>query len=160
MAENDYSLATNPNASLLRPGANCLQIETVIKHPQEVNRARYNPKAYNVIATKANDAGVYLWDYSKHPTHPSDDILKPQMVLEGQEDVGFALDWSNFKPGLVLSGSNKGDACLWDVQGGSPEIKTREGGLTRRDGSGARKSPQNRAPQRGSQRRQVPQQAP
>lgn len=119
-------MTANPNESLLRPGANCLQIETVIKHPEEVNRARYNPKAYNVIATKANDANIYLWDYGKHPTHPSDDVLKPQMILTGQEDVGFALNWNNFKNGLLLSGSNKGDVCLWDIEGGTPTKETRD----------------------------------
>lgn len=127
MAENDYSLTSNPNASLLRPGANCLQIETVIKHPHEVNRARYKPNAYNVIATKANDGDIYLWDYMQHPTHPVDDVLKPQMILTGQEDVGFAIDWNVFKDGLLLSGSNKGDVCLWDVEGGTTQKETRDG---------------------------------
>lgn len=103
---------------MLKPGANCLEIETVIKHPEEVNRARYYPKAYNLIATKANDANVYLWDYVKHPTHPVDDQLKPQVVLKGHDDVGFAIDWNPLKEGYLISGSNKGDVCIWDVEKG------------------------------------------
>lgn len=98
---------------------NCIEIETIIKHPEEVNKARSCPRAYNLIASKANDSNIYLWDYSKHPTIPSSEQLNPQMVLTGHDDLGFALDWNNMKDGMLLSGSNKGDCCIWDVEKGN-----------------------------------------
>ena len=111
----------------MRPGANCVEVETIIKHPEEVNKARSCPRAYNLIATKANNSNVYLWDYSKHPTIPTSEELKPQMILRGQEDAGFALDWNNMKDGLLLSGSNKGDCCIWDVEKGELFVEEIEG---------------------------------
>ena len=80
-----------------------------------------------MIATKANDSNIYLWDYVKHPTTPVGDDIKPQMILTGHQDVGFAMDWNHHKEGLLLSGSNQGDVCIWDVEKGKGETQTKEG---------------------------------
>ena len=59
---------------------------------------------------------MYLFDYSKHPPHPTKEEIQPQMVLCGQKDVGFAIDWNDNKDGMLLSGSNLGDCCIWDIR--------------------------------------------
>lgn len=59
---------------------------------------------------------MYLFDYSKHPPHPKQEEIQPQMILSGQQDVGFAIDWNLNKSGILLSGSNKGDCCIWDIE--------------------------------------------
>jgi histone-binding protein RBBP4 len=62
----------------------------------------------------------------KHPTHPADDTLKPQMILTGHEDVGFAIDWNENKEGYLISGSNQGDVCIWNVEGNTPASQNNE----------------------------------
>lgn len=52
-------------------------------HDGEVNRARYNPHKYNVIATKTISGEVHIFDYSKHPSKPVDLTPRPDLRLAG-----------------------------------------------------------------------------
>lgn len=75
-----------------------------ITHPGEVNKARYQPQNPDIIATWAANNNVYIWDRSKHPSIPTPE-QKPQATLEGHTKEGFALEWSPFHEGQLLTGS-------------------------------------------------------
>lgn len=86
-----------------------------ITHPGEVNKARYQPQNPNLIATWAPNSNIYLWDRTKHSSIPGPEP-KPQAVLQGHSKEGFALEWSPFTEGQLLSGSEDNSVCLWDVK--------------------------------------------
>nr|POE87562.1 histone acetyltransferase type b subunit 2 [Quercus suber] len=85
-----------------------------IKHPTEVNKARYQPQNPNLIATWASDRNVYLWDRTKHSSVPGDEC-KPQATLKGHKEEGFALEWNKSVEGQLLSGSQDNTVCVWDL---------------------------------------------
>jgi len=99
-------------------GEHRVDIETKILHEGEVNRARYMPQKYNVIATKTTSGEVHVFDYSQHPATPvSLDHVKPEVRLVGHTCEGYGLNWSKHKLGHILSGSNDHKICLWNVEG-------------------------------------------
>ncbi|ETO18183.1 chromatin assembly factor 1 subunit-like protein [Reticulomyxa filosa] len=60
---------------------------------------------------------VYIFDRSKHPNKPDDlSICKPQAILSGHSKEGYGLCWSPVNEGLLLSSSDDGSICLWDVR--------------------------------------------
>lgn len=73
----------------LATGENKIDIETKILHQGEINRARYMPQKFNVIATKTISGEVHIFDYTQHPTKPENDIVKPQLRLTGHTKEGF-----------------------------------------------------------------------
>ena len=88
-----------------------------INHQGEVNRARYSPFNPNLIATKSSCAEVFVFDRSKHSSHPSDAAFKPDLVLTGHTAEGYGLAWNPHatSQGMLLSGSNDSLVCLWDI---------------------------------------------
>lgn len=65
-------------------GDNKIEIEVKMVHEGEVNRARYNPHKYNVIATKTVSGEVHIFDYSKHPSRPENtEVARPELRLKG-----------------------------------------------------------------------------
>ncbi len=93
------------------------RIETEIPHEGEVNRARYMPLQYNVIATNTNSGEVHIFDYFKHPTKPlPQDQPRPELRLMGNDREGYGLAWNPSRRGVVASGSNNGRICLWDIE--------------------------------------------
>ncbi len=94
------------------------KIETVIKinHEGEVNRARYMPQNFSIIATKAVSSEVLIFDYTKHPAKPSEDgKCNPQIRLKGHTKEGYGLSWSPLKEGHLLSAADDSTICLWDI---------------------------------------------
>jgi len=69
-----------------------------------------------MIATKTVDGNVLLFDYTKHPTKPIDDVHKPELKLVGHTAEGYGLSWNKKKEGHLLSASYDKTICLWDVQ--------------------------------------------
>lgn len=51
-----------------------IEIEIKINHEGEVNRARYMPQNPCIIATKTPSSDVLVFDYTKHPSKPGEDI--------------------------------------------------------------------------------------
>ena len=95
-----------------------VQITQMINHEGEVNRARYMPQDKFFIATKTVSADVYVFDYSKHPSKPTaDGKCKPDIILKGHQTEGYGLAWSPHERGLLLSGSDDAQICLWDING-------------------------------------------
>ena len=72
----------------LATAENKIDIETKILHQGEVNRARYMPQKFNVIATKTVSGEVHIFDYTQHPTKPENDIVRPQLRLTGHTKEG------------------------------------------------------------------------
>ncbi|KAF2208630.1 hypothetical protein CERZMDRAFT_70850 [Cercospora zeae-maydis SCOH1-5] len=85
-----------------------------ITHPGEVNKARYQPQNPNIIATWAPDQNLYIWDRTKHPSVPTKEI-KPQAILKGHTGEGFAVEWSPFTEGELISGSEDKTVRLWNL---------------------------------------------
>jgi histone-binding protein RBBP4 len=104
------------NESILKQGFSCVEIETKIVHPGEINKARAAHGAQNLIATKSNSGMVYLFDTFKHPSTPKDSEFCPQFTLTGHATQGFALDWKHNKELQLISGDNDGIICLWDLE--------------------------------------------
>lgn len=104
-----------PENSVLKPGFNCIQVETRIAHSGDVNRARCCPGAYNLIATKSSDSNLYVFDYSKHPPTPKTPNPEPLLTLAGHSAQGFGLDWAP-SGHRVISASNDGLGLLWDLE--------------------------------------------
>lgn len=112
------------------------KIKVIIKmnHDGEVNRARYMPQKPSVIATKTASAEVLIFDYEKHPsTPPPGSVCDPQLRLKGHTKEGYGLSWSEKKEGHLLSGSDDGIVCLWDISakeadGGSLDALTKFSG--------------------------------
>lgn len=90
-----------------------------------MNRARYNPLRPSLIATHGVTGELYVFDRDAHPHEPETDEFRPDLILRGQKEEGYGLSWSERQDGLVLSASEDGTACLWDVAGGpSADAKT------------------------------------
>ena len=106
-------------------GGTLHKIETKIKiaHDGEVNRARICPKNSFFLATKSPNAAVYVFDYSKHPSIPTDNTCRPQHRLVGHEQEGYGLSWSPHDCGHILSGSDDAMICLWDITEGGSEVQ-------------------------------------
>lgn len=97
-----------------------VEIVQKINHRGEVNRARYMWQNPNVIATKTPSADVFVFDRTKHPSKPSaDGKCASDLTLKGHSKEGYGLAWSPMASGLLLSGSDDGLVCLWDINAGS-----------------------------------------
>ncbi|MCO5569680.1 hypothetical protein L7F22_023396 [Adiantum nelumboides] len=93
-----------------------VQIVQQINHAGEVNRARYMPQKPVVIATKTVSSEVYVFNYTKHPSKPSQEKqCSPELRLRGHTTEGYGLSWSALKEGYLLSGSDDAKICLWDI---------------------------------------------
>ncbi|XP_049851795.1 histone-binding protein RBBP4-like [Schistocerca gregaria] len=93
-----------------------IDIKVKLNHEGEVNRARYMPQNPNILATKTIYADALLFDYTKHPSQPSDDTCRPDLRLQGHTKEGYGLAWNPLRAGHLLSGSNDSTICLWDVE--------------------------------------------
>ena len=93
-----------------------IEIETKILHKGPVNRARYMPQKYNIIATKTNFGEVHIYDYSQHPPVPENtEHIQPELVLTGHTANGLGLMWNEKKPGYILSSGEDAKICLWNI---------------------------------------------
>eukprot|EP00331_Platyophrya_macrostoma_P010464 CAMPEP_0176415760 /NCGR_PEP_ID=MMETSP0127-20121128/5983_1 /TAXON_ID=938130 /ORGANISM="Platyophrya macrostoma, Strain WH" /LENGTH=400 /DNA_ID=CAMNT_0017795787 /DNA_START=6 /DNA_END=1208 /DNA_ORIENTATION=- len=114
----EYSLSSKEQNGIGVPSVeNRIEIETKILHKGEVNRARYMPQKYNVIATKTTSGEVHVFDYTQHPSIPdSTEHARPDLILTGHTKEGYGLSWNEKKAGYLLSGSNDGKICLWNIE--------------------------------------------
>eukprot|EP01135_Chromosphaera_perkinsii_P001969 Nk52_evm16s215 gene=Nk52_evmTU16s215 len=101
-----------------------VEIVQRIAHDGEVNRAKYMPQNPCLIATKSPSEEVYIFDYTKHPSFSSATFCDPDVVLTGHTKEGFGLSWNPHKEGHLLSSSEDGTACLWNIGHASKVTKT------------------------------------
>lgn len=95
-----------------------LQIDVVrqIPHDGQVYRARHMPQDPFIIATKTSSSEVNIFDYRNHPAEPPiGGTSRPDLRLTGHRSEGYGLSWSTINRGFLLSGSDDGRICLWDV---------------------------------------------
>ena len=93
-----------------------LTIIQKISHPQEVNKARYQPQNPNVIATMCTNGRVLIWDRSKHSSaEPEGGKPHPEIELHGHEREGYGLSWSPHLPGRLATASEDKTVRLWDI---------------------------------------------
>ncbi|KAK1273065.1 Histone-binding protein MSI1 [Acorus gramineus] len=97
------------------PAIPAVRVVQRIRHEGEVNRARYMPQNTCIIATKTCSSEVHVFDRSKHPVETQEGTCNPDVVLRGHTKEGYGLSWSPLKEGYLLSGSDDGRICLWDV---------------------------------------------
>ncbi|PVU89940.1 hypothetical protein BB561_005105 [Smittium simulii] len=104
-----------------------IQITQKINHDGEINRARYMPQNPDIIATKTvvESGAVYVFDRTKHPSIPNTDgICRPEIKLIGHTKEGYGLSWNTFQKGHILSASEDGSVCLWDIIGNTSTGRT------------------------------------
>ena len=74
------------------------------------------------MATKSPSSSVFVFDYSKHKSTPTDNICKPQHRCSGHEAEGYGLSWNPHVEGQLLSGSDDSTICLWDIREASVDV--------------------------------------
>lgn len=100
-----------------------IDIKIRITHEGEVNRARAMPQNNFMIATKSPNSTVMVFDYSKHDSFPKDMICRPQHRCYGHSKEGYGLAWSPHTKGYLLSGSDDGTICLWDINNSGIDVQ-------------------------------------
>jgi len=94
-----------------------------INHAGEVNRARYMPQNPNIIATKSAEKDVMIFDITQYDTKASQadrgGECKPALRLKGHTKEGYGLAWSPHEQGVVISGSDDGLVCMWNIETGT-----------------------------------------
>lgn len=74
------------------------------------------PQKPTLVGAKTSGCEVFLFDYAKHASKPSQTSdCDPDLRLLGHDMEGYGLSWSPFKEGYLLSGSQDKKICLWDV---------------------------------------------
>lgn len=88
-----------------------------IDHPGEVNKARYQPKNPDIIATLCVDGRVLIFDRTKHSLEPTG-TPNPQMELVGHKQEGFGLSWcpKQGQESQLVTGSEDTTVLLWYVR--------------------------------------------
>jgi histone-binding protein RBBP4 len=66
---------------------------------------------------------VYVFDYSKHGSMPVDGLSKPQHRCLGHTAEGYGLCWNPNEKGQLLSGSDDGQICLWDLREAAVDVQ-------------------------------------
>ena len=115
--------SSSSSSSSSRPGGygsvyGQMEIVQAINHQGEVNRARYMPGNSQLIASKTTQPDVFIFDRTQH-VHKANRAsqCKPDYRLLGHEKEGYGLSWSPLREGHLLSGSEDGLVCMWDVSG-------------------------------------------
>lgn len=66
-----------------------VRVVHTINHEGEINRARYMPQNPDMLATKALNGDVNIFDRKKHPSKaPAGGESKPDIILKGLKSEG------------------------------------------------------------------------
>lgn len=84
------------------------------------------PQNPDIIATKTPGTDVFIFDRCKHSSDkpPAKGAeCNPDMKLTGHSKEGYGLAWNPHVAGQLLSGSDDGLVCMWDVAAGQEAKK-------------------------------------
>lgn len=117
----DMSQCENSGTELTGYAALTSRVEVIqkINHPGEVNRARWMPQNTNIVASKAANAQILIFNITNYPLMPRDDQITSDMILKGQTKEGYGLSWNKIFEGQLLSSSEDGTVRRWDVNSGN-----------------------------------------
>ena len=74
------------------------------------------PSNHFIVASRGPSSEVYIFDLSKHPSIPAKDSpFQPDAVCVGHTKEGYAIEWSQKRRGILLTGSEDTTVKLWDV---------------------------------------------
>ncbi|OII71290.1 uncharacterized protein cubi_01765 [Cryptosporidium ubiquitum] len=91
------------------------EVKAKLNHPEEVNKALHMPEHPFVIASRVVNGDILVFDYSKHESFPTDDLVHPQLLLKGHSKEGYAMDWGNgVSNNYLISGGSDNIINLWD----------------------------------------------
>ena len=100
-----------------------IDVKIKINHDGEVNRARVMPQNKFIVATKSPSSSVFVFDYSKHGSVPTDSECRPQHRCHGHDSEGYGLCWNPHEEGQLLSGSDDQKICLWDIRESGVDVQ-------------------------------------
>ncbi|PVI00453.1 WD40 repeat-like protein [Periconia macrospinosa] len=89
-----------------------------INHPDEVNKARYQPQNPEIIASSCVNGDILIFDRTKHPMQPKDNTIKYEAALKGHSGEGFGLAWNSVNEGHLVTGNEDKTVRTWDLRGG------------------------------------------
>ncbi|KAJ1611320.1 WD repeat protein [Cryptosporidium canis] len=109
-AEYSYS-PENTNMSSVQ-----FEVKAKLNHPEEVNKALHMPEHPFIIASRVVNGDILVFDYSKHESFPTDELVHPQLLLKGHSKEGYAMDWGNGTSinSYLISGGSDNIIHLWD----------------------------------------------
>ena len=83
------------------------------------------PQDPMLLATKAINGNMNLFDIRKHPSIPPDSICHPNYILTGHTKEGYGLSWSPLRRGYLGSGSDDQKVCVWDIASASNPLQVK-----------------------------------
>ncbi len=104
-----------------------VEVSVKIDHDGEVNRARYMPQNPFVVATKSPLYDILVFDISKHPSvPPPGGTCNPEHRCKGHSKEGYGLAWNPHvsKEGVLLSGSDDAQICMWNISAAGRSVDT------------------------------------
>lgn len=109
-AEYSYN-PDNTNMSAVQ-----FEVKAKLNHPEEVNKALHMPEHPFIIASRVVNGDILVFDYSKHESFPTDQLVHPQLLLKGHSKEGYAMDWGNgaSNNSYLVSGGSDNIINLWD----------------------------------------------
>ena len=74
------------------------------------------PQDAHFIATKTVGSEVFVFDWRKFPSEPTNSVCTPTLRLTGHSKEGFGLAWNPNKQGQLLSASDDHLVCMWNIE--------------------------------------------
>ncbi|KAH8584070.1 WD repeat [Cryptosporidium sp. chipmunk genotype I] len=116
-AEYSYN-PDNTNMNIVQ-----FEVKAKLNHPEEVNKALHMPEHPFIIASRVVNGDILVFDYSKHESFPTDDLVHPQLLLKGHTKEGYAMDWGNgASNNCLISGGSDCIINLWDFNNNTSGI--------------------------------------
>lgn len=75
------------------------------------------PQKNSIVALGGKSGKISIFCLNNHPSTPTDIYTHPDSTLDHHQQQCNSLDWSILNQGLLVSGSNDTEVCLWDLQG-------------------------------------------
>ncbi|KRH92298.1 Nucleosome remodeling factor, subunit CAF1/NURF55/MSI1, partial [Pseudoloma neurophilia] len=91
-----------------------LSVDQQIRVEDDINRARMNYKACNIIAAHSDSQNIHIFDYTKHIKEET--TFSPQIILKGHTKGGYGLSWNPLKKNILSSSGEDSLVCVFDIE--------------------------------------------